>query len=85
MDHDDALAADASDASEPPPAGPDTRAGRGPFVRDPTHRFPGRRHALKVLYDDVEVASVRAAVNGHENLPAGGHEICPVVATRTAR
>ena len=34
---------------------------RGPFVRDRAHRFPGRRNALKVLYDDVEVASVRAA------------------------
>jgi hypothetical protein len=39
------------------------RAGgeRGAFVRDRAHRFPGRRNALKVLYDDVEVASVRAA------------------------
>lgn len=34
---------------------------RGGFVRDRTHRFPGRRNALKVLYDDVEVASVRSA------------------------
>jgi hypothetical protein len=30
-------------------------------VRDRAHRFPGRRNALKVLYDDIEVASVRAA------------------------
>lgn len=34
---------------------------RGGFVRDRTHRFPGRRNALKVLYDDLEVASVRVA------------------------
>ena len=34
---------------------------RGPFVRDRAHRFPGRRNALKVLYDDLEVASVRSA------------------------
>jgi hypothetical protein len=34
---------------------------RGAFVRDRAHRFPGRRNALKVLYDDVEVASVRVA------------------------
>ncbi len=34
---------------------------RGGFVRDRTHRFPGRKNALKVLYDDVEVASVRSA------------------------
>ena len=34
---------------------------RGAFVRDRAHRFPGRKHALKVLSDDVEVASVRAA------------------------
>ena len=38
-----------------------TGRGRGAPVRDRAHRFPGRRHALKVLYDDVEVASVRAA------------------------
>jgi hypothetical protein len=31
------------------------------FVRDRQHRFPGRKNALKVLYDDVEVAAVRAA------------------------
>ena len=34
---------------------------RGAFVRDRAHRFPGRRNALKVLYDDGEVASVRTA------------------------
>ena len=34
---------------------------RAGFVRDRKHRFPGRRNALKVLYDDVELASVRAA------------------------
>jgi hypothetical protein len=46
-------------------AGPSTGvlavAGRGAFVRDRAHRLPGRRHALKVLYDDAEVASVRSA------------------------
>ena len=42
---------------EDEPAG----GGRGAFVRDRAHRFPGRRNALKVLYDDVEVASVRVA------------------------
>lgn len=47
--------ADALVESEP------TGGERGDFVRDRAHRFPGRRHALKVLYDDVEVASVRAA------------------------
>jgi hypothetical protein len=43
------------------PAAGSTGDGRGGFVRDRTHRFPGRRNALKVLYDDVEVASVRSA------------------------
>lgn len=36
------------------------QGGRG-FVRDRQHRFPGRRNALKVLYDDSEVAAVRSA------------------------
>jgi hypothetical protein len=44
---------------------------RGAFVRDRTHRFPGRRHALKVLYDDVEVASVRAAAQLAGLTPTG--------------
>jgi hypothetical protein len=40
-------------------------------VRDRAHRFPGRRHALKVLYDDVEVASVRAAAQLAGLTPSG--------------
>jgi hypothetical protein len=46
-------------------------AARGGFVRDRTHRFPGRRHALKVLYDDGEVASVRAAAQLAGLTPTG--------------
>jgi hypothetical protein len=49
------------------PAGGD----RGAFVRDRAHRFPGRRHALKVLYDDVELASVRAAAQLAGLTPTG--------------
>lgn len=45
------------------PAAESAGEGRGGFVRDRTHRFPGRRNALKVLYDDVEVASVRVAAD----------------------
>lgn len=45
--------------------------GRGGFVRERAHRFPGRRHALKVLYDDVEVASVRAAAQLAGLTPTG--------------
>lgn len=45
--------------------------GRGAFVRDRAHRFPGRRNALKVLYDDVEVASVRAAARFAGLTPTG--------------
>ncbi len=44
---------------------------RGGFVRDRTHRFPGRRNALKVLYDDVEIASVRAAAELAGLTPTG--------------
>ncbi len=44
---------------------------RGAFVRDRAHRFPGRRNALKVLYDDVEVASVRAAAQLAGLTPTG--------------
>ncbi len=44
---------------------------RGASVRDRAHRFPGRRHALKVLYDDVEVASVRAAAQVAGLTPTG--------------
>lgn len=38
------------------------QGGRG-FVRDREHRFPGRKNALKVLYDDTEVAAVRSAAD----------------------
>jgi len=34
---------------------------------------------------EVSLDTGERPVNGHENLPTGGHEICPVVATRTAR
>ncbi len=44
---------------------------RSAFVRDRAHRFPGRRNALKVLYDDVEVASVRAAAQLAGLTPTG--------------
>jgi hypothetical protein len=50
-----------------PPAGGE----RGVFVRDRGHRFPGRRNALKVLYDDVEVASVRVAAQLAGLTPTG--------------
>ena len=43
----------------------------GEFVPDRPHRFPGRRHALKVLYDDGEVASVRAAAQLAGLTPTG--------------
>ena len=46
-------------------------AGRGEFVRDRAHRFPGRRHALKVLYDDDEIAAVRAAAQLAGLTPTG--------------
>ena len=48
-----------------------TEANRGAFVRDRGHRFPGRRNALKVLYDDVELASVRAAAQLAGLTPTG--------------
>jgi len=58
MDGQEKLAAEAPPmVAEGEPAGGE----RGGFVRDRPNRFPGRRNALKVLYDDVEVASVRAA------------------------
>jgi hypothetical protein len=44
---------------------------RGAFVRDRAHGFPGRRNALKVLYDDAEVASVRAAAQLAGLTPTG--------------
>lgn len=46
-------------------------AARAGFVRDRAHRFPGRRNALKVLYDDVEVASVRSAARLAGLTPTG--------------
>jgi hypothetical protein len=53
------------------PEGERSGGERGGFVRDRTHRFPGRRHAFKVLYDDVEVASVRAAAQLAGLTPTG--------------
>ena len=62
--------------AEPAPAdalveGQPTGVERGAFVRDRAHRFPGRRNALKVLYDDVELASVRAAAQLAGLTPTG--------------
>ncbi len=57
----------------PAPAGASVAGeptGRG-FVRDRQHRFPGRKHALKVLYDDVEVAAVRSAAETAGLTPTG--------------
>ena len=48
-----------------------TAGERGAFVRDRAHRFPGRRNALKVLYDEVELASVRAAAEVAGLTPTG--------------
>lgn len=68
MDDQKELAADAPlVVAEGEPSGGE----RGGFVRDRTHRFPGRRNALKVLYDDVEVASVRAAAQLAGLTPTG--------------
>jgi len=36
-------------------------AGPGRVAQHRGHRFPGRRNAIKVLYDDPEAAAVRAA------------------------
>lgn len=47
------------------------RAGRDGFVRDRQHRFPGRKNALKVLYDDTEVAAVRSAAEVAGLTPTG--------------
>jgi hypothetical protein len=55
----------------PPIEGEPAGDGRGGFVRDRAHRFPGRRNALKVLYDDAEVASVRAAAQLAGLTPTG--------------
>lgn len=46
-------------------------ATRGGFVRDRQHRFPGRKNALKVLYDDAEVAAVRVAAQSAGLTPTG--------------
>jgi hypothetical protein len=57
----------------PAPAGASVAgeaSGRG-FVRDRQHRFPGRKNALKVLYDDVEVTAVRAAAETAGLTPTG--------------
>lgn len=34
---------------------------------------------------DLESTRARMPVKGHEDLPSGGHENCPLVATRSAR
>lgn len=47
------------------------RAARDGFVRDRQHRFPGRKNALKVLYDNVEVAAVRSAADVAGLTPTG--------------
>jgi hypothetical protein len=57
--------------ADPVGEGEPTGGQRGAFVRDRAHRFPGRRNALKVLYDDVEVASVRAAAQLAGLTPTG--------------
>ena len=46
-------------------------ATRGGFIRDRQHRFPGRKNALKVLYDDEEVAAVRVAAESAGLTPTG--------------
>ena len=43
----------------------------GAFVRNRSHHFPGRKNALKVLYDDAEVASVRSAADLAGLTPTG--------------
>ena len=47
------------------------RSARDGFVRDRQHRFPGRKHALKVLYDDDEVTAVRSAAEVAGLTPTG--------------
>ena len=51
--------------------GEPTSGVRDAFVRDRAHRFPGRRNALKVLSDDVEVASVQVAAQLAGLTPTG--------------
>ena len=67
---------------------------RGGFVRDRAHCFPGRRNALKVLYNDVEVASVRTAAQlagltasgfvGAAGLTLSGAGVAPATSTDRA-
>jgi hypothetical protein len=47
------------------------RRARNDYVRDRQHRFPGRKNALKVLYDDVEVAAGRTAAEVAGLTPTG--------------
>jgi hypothetical protein len=65
--HETAGQVSAEELVESDPAG----AERAGFVRDRAHRFPGRRNAFKVLYDDVEVASVRSAAQLAGLTPSG--------------
>jgi hypothetical protein len=58
------LTGSAGRVNEPRPA-------RDGFVRDRPHRFPGRKHALKVLYDDAEVGAVRSAAEVAGLTPTG--------------
>jgi hypothetical protein len=68
-----------SEAVLPPMPVPPTDGGglsneprvRDGFVRDRQHRFPGRKNALKVLYDDTEVAAVRSAAEVAGLTPTG--------------
>ena len=60
------------------PASTDSSSGRvteprarDGFIRDRQHRYPGRKNALKVLYDDVEVAAVRSAAEVAGLTPTG--------------
>src|SRR4051794_26977710 len=57
----DELRGEADGLPVEPSVGEQLPPARGAFVRDRAHRFPGRRNALKVLYDDAELESVRSA------------------------
>jgi hypothetical protein len=72
------MAMSTSEARLPGPVSPDSSGGRvneprarDGFVRDRQHRFPGRKNALKVLYDDAEVAAVRSAADVAGLTPTG--------------
>lgn len=54
-------------ADHVPHTTPDEPASAG---RHRLHRFPGRRHAVKVLYDDDELAAVHQAAAGAGLRPA---------------